>query len=141
MIARSDLGPVLVAAMAAGCHMVVPPEEVAEPADTWGPLAVVEDSGGMEALATGIVRIDRDCVYLDTPPRDLVLVWDADRTRWEPPGGILFETFGGEVVAIQNGQRLAFGGGDGNSSFEWVNAPDPGCPSDKWLISDVAPPD
>jgi len=116
----------------------VPPLPAEEPELTWGPLAVIEETGGMDALAEGIVRIDAECVWLDRG-RGILLVWPEARTRWVPPGGVLFERQNGEVVAIHNGERLAFGGGGVQSTFEWVNAPDPSCPADHWLISDVAP--
>lgn len=143
MRASSEPGPitaiVLASAVLAGCHVLVPPLRPEEPAQIWGPLAVIEETGGMEARTEGILRIDRDCVYLDHGPVETLLVWPEKRTLWVPPGGILLESLTGEVVAIQNGQRVAFGGGHDQSTFEWVNPPDPGCPADHWLISEVAP--
>ena len=137
MVRRSVTPIVLASALAAGCHALVPPL-ADEPEETWGPLAVIEETGGMEARTEGILRIDRECVYLDHGPETTLLVWPEKRTRWVPPGGILLESLSGEVVAIRNGQRVAFGGGD-QSTFEWVNPPNPGCPTHHWLISEAAP--
>jgi hypothetical protein len=103
------IGLIASALIAAGCSLV-PPLPLDEPEAEWGPLAVVEDAGGMEALTEGIVRIDRECVYVDHGPEKTLLVWDKDRTRWEPPGRILSERFDGEVVVIENGHRFSIGG-------------------------------
>jgi hypothetical protein len=119
--------------------VLVPPVPDEDPEAAWGPLAVIEETGGMDARTEGILRIDRECAYLDHGPQKTLLVWPEKRTRWVPPGGILLEQFNGDVLAIQNGQRVAFGGGHDQSTFEWVNPPDPRCPADHWLISEVAP--
>ena len=95
----------------------------------------------MEALTEGIVRIDGDCVWVGARPQ--LLVWDKDRTRWEPPGRILFENFDGEVVVIENGQWFSIGGGSVQSTFEWVNPPEPGCAGEDshFLVSGVESPE
>ena len=100
---------------------------------------MIENTGGMEAGLEGIVRIDHECVYVDAP-RETLLVWDKDRTHWEPPGQILFERVDGEMVVIENGQRFSMAGGSVQSTFDWVNPPNPGCPESHFLVSDVAPP-
>lgn len=140
-IPRPIAAIVLVAAIPAACDLLVPPLLQEEPEDVWGPLTVSDDPREMEAATGGIVRIDRECVYLEGPRVDTLLVWPEARTNWEPPGAILFERNSGDVVLIQNGQRVALGGGGANELFEWVNPPDPTCPSEKWLVSDVVPPE
>ena len=140
MTATRTLGLLIWALLAGGCHVLVPTQPpVEEPESDWGPLAVVENTGGMEALAEGIVRIDRDCVWIGRRP--ILLVWDTDRTRWEPPGRILFERTDGEIVVIENGRWFSMGGGYIQSTFEWVNPPNAGCPESHFLVSDVSPPD
>jgi hypothetical protein len=105
----------------------------------WGPLAVVENAGGMEALREGIVRIDQKCVYIDHGHEKSLLVWPERRTQWVPPGGILFERSDGKQLAIENGRRYEFGGGS-HPVVDCVNQPDPTCPKGQWLVSDVALP-
>jgi hypothetical protein len=115
----------------------LPPDP--RPEEIWGPLAVVENAGGMEALTEGIVRIDQDCAYLDHGPEKTLLVWPANRTRWQPPGSIVFERLDGERLVIENGHQYAFGGGS-KPVVDWVNKPNLSCPEAPWLISDVALP-
>lgn len=104
----------------------------------WGPLAVVDDRRGPDALAEGTLQVDPTCVYLDVRGRRLLLVWPDDRTRWEPAtGDISFVRNNGETVTVSPGQFIAVGGGEEHVQAGWLATPNPGCPDAHWLVSDV----
>lgn len=120
----------------------------------WGPLAVMEMSGGMDALTTGVLRITDRCVTLETAGGESeLLVWPADRTRWDQATRTIHFTNppAGPDFVLRDGQSVSFGGGGdsaaegGGSSAEWaasvdwVAAPDPACPMDiRWYVSAVS---
>jgi len=118
-----------------------------------GPLAVMEMSGGMDALNTGVLRITDRCVLLETAGGESeLLVWPADRTRWDDATRTIRFTNppAGDEFTLQDGQSVSLGGGgDGTdeggvtpaewvASIDWVAAPDPSCPMDiRWYVSSV----
>lgn len=121
----------------------------------WGPLAVVPIAGGEEALNTGTLRITQSCVFLETAGGESeLLVWPADRTRWEATGGTIgFTNSDGTEVTLRDGEPVSFGGG-GDSTAEggvsgeewlarvdWVARPDPSCPMEiSWYVNEVVSP-
>ena len=122
--------------------------------DGWGPLAVMEMSGGMDALTTGVLRVTDQCVTLETAGGESeLLVWPADRTRWEEATGSIRFTNPpvGPDFVLRDGQSVSLGGGgDGTAeggtsgaewaaSIDWVAAPDPACPMEvRWYVSAVS---
>lgn len=120
---------------------------------SWGPLAIVpppEASG--QALIAGTLKVTDECLLLDERGEDVLLVWPADRTRWNPESKtISFETSDGRTVTLADGDEVAFGGGgssveeDGLSAedfvagVEWVSEPAPSCVMDtRWFVGDDA---
>jgi hypothetical protein len=118
----------------------------------WGPLAVAPSTGGAEALNSGVLRITDRCVVLETAGGEPeLLVWPADRTRWDAADkSIGFSEPGGRQVTLANGLEVSFsGGGDGTaesgvsgaewaSSVDWVAAPDAACPMEiRWYVGEV----
>ncbi len=118
----------------------------------WGPLAVVPSAGGEAALNTGTLRITETCVFLDTAGGESeLLVWPADRTRWDASAGTVgFTNSDGSEVNLRDGELVSFGGG-GDSTVEggvsgeewvartqWVARPDPSCPMEiRWYVNEV----
>ena len=122
------------------------------PAANWGPLAVDDSQEAGEALTRGTIHITEDCVILDEDGGgELLLVWPADRTRWDPSSrSITFENFDGAVNTFSDGNHLLFGGGGSSadeggqpssewvSSIEWVAAPHDACLRDvRWFVGEV----
>lgn len=120
----------------------------------WGPLAAMDMDGGMDALTVGVLHITDRCVLLETAGgQSELLVWPADRTRWDESTRTIQFTnppFGPEFT-LGDGQQLSLGGGgDGTdeggispaewvASIDWVSAPDRSCPMDvRWFVSSVA---
>lgn len=118
---------------------------------TWGPLAVVPGAGGEEALIEGSLRVGDRCVLLDERGEDVLLIWPADRTRWDADSGtITFESTGGEIVTLGDGDHVAFGGGgssveEGGQSagefvagLDWVSPPAPECVLEtRWFVNEL----
>ena len=116
------------------------PDESGGPVD-WGPLAVVPTAGGAEALNTGTLRITQSCVFLETAGGESdLLVWPADRTRWEATAGTIgFTNSDGAELTLRDGEPVSFsGGGDSTAEggvsgeewlarVDWVARPDPSC--------------
>lgn len=118
----------------------------------WGPLAVVPSTGGDQALSTGVLRITDRCVVLETAGGDSeLLVWPADRTRWEAAdASIFFSDLAGREVKVADGVEVVFsGGGDATAesgvsgdawvaSTDWVAAPDTSCPKEtRWYVGEI----
>lgn len=104
----------------------------------WGPLAVVHNGHGPDALASGVVRMEGLCVYLEMDTQNVLLVWPSDRTRWEASAGqIMFTRSDDRIVSISSGQRLSVGGGHSVPTDDWVAAPNALCPTAQWFVSDV----
>ena len=111
------------------------------PGTDWGPLAVVRDEVGPDALATGVLTIEGPCVHLVTGDRRLLLLWPESPTAWHPDiGEISFERANGTSVSVRDGTRLSAGGGEtGVAGHDWVAEPDASCGDASWLVSDVMP--
>lgn len=123
-------------------------------AGEWGPLSVMDTSGGMDALTTGVLRITEGCVTLETAGGDSeLLVWPADRAEWDPATRTIRFTnppFGPQFT-LRDGQPVSLGGGGDSAaeggvaaaewvaSIDWVAAPDLSCPMEiRWFVSSVA---
>lgn len=112
-----------------------------------GPLALVEATGD-QARTEGVVVITDACVFLERDGERGVLVWPADRTRWNAgEGTIAFSTVAGNDVTVESGQHVALGGGGAHVSedgagwadnIEWTRRPAPECLTDgAWFVTDV----
>jgi hypothetical protein len=106
--------------------------------DLWGPLAVIEDTGTEFALSDrGILRITRDCTYLETPDAYLLLLWPEGRTTWDATTHrITFVNRSGDEVQLRSGQRIQLGGGgtslqgpeaESVGDTQWVAPPHRSC--------------
>jgi hypothetical protein len=122
----------------------------------WGPLAVMNMNGGMDALTTGVLRITDDCVVLETAGGESeLLVWPADRARWDAATrSIGFTNPDGSQSTLRDGEAVSFGGGGDSTaeggvsgaewaaSLDWVSPPHPNCPMEiRWYLSEVADPE
>lgn len=118
----------------------------------WGPLAVMDMSGGMDALTTGTLRITDTCVVLETAGGESeLLVWPADRTRWSAADGTIGFTHAERgQLTLRDGEAISLGGGGDSAaeggvpgaewaaSVDWVAPPDPSCPMEiRWYVSEV----
>jgi hypothetical protein len=138
-LALVSTAALLVLAVAVGGALLGGPAgDLSEGSDPWGPLAVMEMSGGMDALTTGVLRVTDRCVFLETAGGESeLLVWPADRTRWDEATGTIRFTnppAGGGDSTDEGGVAPA----EWVASIDWVAAPDPSCPMDiRWYLSSV----
>jgi hypothetical protein len=121
--------------------------------DVWGPLAVTDPVGGMDALMYGELVIDNDCVLLNERGDEVLLVWPKDATGWDAATQtILYESSDGIIHELSDGDQLKLGGGGSSADeggldkvalvadVEWVSAPDASCLRDiVWEVSDARP--
>ena len=118
----------------------------------WGPLSVMHMNGGMDALSTGVLRVTERCVVLETAGGESeLLVWPADRTRWNAADGTIgFAHPEWSWLTLRDGEAVSFGGGGDSAaeggvsgaewaaSVDWVAPPDPSCPMEtRWYVSEV----
>lgn len=113
----------------------------------WGPLAVLDMDGGMDALTTGRLRVTESCVLLEIAGGESeLLVWPADLTGWdEADGTIVFTDYDGTTARLRDGEPVSLGGGENTAdteswlaSTDWVSPPDPSCPMEvRWYVSGV----
>jgi hypothetical protein len=117
----------------------------------WGPLAVI-DSGGFDARTEGTLVITDECVFLDTFGERWLLIWHADRTRWDSDREtITFVSIRGEEVTVGNGDYVVLGGGGWSTeedgvepqewaeTIDWVQGPADECLTDvRWAVSNVS---
>lgn len=153
---RFELGGVLVAMMLVltACMGDRPDTSPSREGDAWGPLAVVHPSdAGDGALIEGELDLAGDCVLLDERGDDVLLIWPADRVGWDAEAEtVTFESNRGEVVTLEDGDRVTFGGGgssleEGGQSgeefvdgLEWVSRPAADCVTDtRWFVYDIVP--
>jgi hypothetical protein len=120
-------------------------EAAASPTDVWGPLAVAEPVDGIgEALATGMLRINDDCVLIELGAgATALLVWPADRTEWNSTeSAVTLRNLDGSQVTLGDGDRVALGGGgdsvqEGLGDVEWVAPPAAACQFDaRWFVGE-----
>jgi hypothetical protein len=153
LLALLPVSAVIVLAVLVGWALMVD-SDVGEPGGPgiWGPLAVVPSAGGQDALNTGTLRITQTCVFLETAGGESeLLVWPADRTRWDASAGTVgFTNSDGTEVNLRDGELVTFGGG-GDSTVEggvsgeewvarteWVARPDGSCPMEiRWYVNEV----
>lgn len=108
----------------------------------WGPMAAAPASLAiMEARAFGSLEITDRCVYLVRPSGDrMLLVWPADRSRWDGASQtITLTNLSGEVSTFNDGDLASIGGGVASAAQveaptgmvlkqnEWVAAPASSC--------------
>lgn len=118
----------------------------------WGPLAVVESSGGGDdALINGTLDLVGDCYILDDGNERVLLVWPADRTAWNADDQtVAFESTDGSTATLGVGDEVSLGGGGnsvnegGLSAQEWIGnvnwaaQPQESCVGDtRWFVGDV----
>lgn len=153
-LALLPIAAVLVLAVAVGGTLLASPgRDRSGGPQPRGPLAVMQMSGGMDALTTGVLRVTDWCVLLETAGGELeLLVWPADRTRWDAATGTVRFTNPplGPEFTLQDGQAVSLGGGGDSTdeggvtaaewvaSIDWVAEPDSSCPMDiRWYVSSV----
>ncbi|HET6381151.1 MAG TPA: hypothetical protein VFH63_09015 [candidate division Zixibacteria bacterium] len=112
-----------------------------------GPLALVDATGDM-ARNEGTVVITDACIFLERGGERGLLVWPADRTRWnEGDRTISFSTLDGAEVTVESGQQVVLAGGgagagedgeDWTETIQWARRPAPECAADgAWFVTDV----
>lgn len=113
---------------------------------TWGPLTVVEaPEGGADALASGVIDITDDCVYLrmeGARTEDaLLLVWPDERTTWNgEERTITFKDPENGTVEVADGDDVGVGGGSGmRPSDQLVAGSVEACAADVyWWVSGMS---
>lgn len=117
----------------------------------YGPLAVVEDTGGgrSDALGgTGTVAVTAHCVELDIRGKRRLLVWRSIDVRWDPAArAVVFSPEGGDAVVIGDGATVTVGGEDLSTSdpaagtpgagIRWLAGPDDRCSPDGFVVHSV----
>ena len=112
----------------------------------WGPLAVIPPQDGSDTGRTeGKLRITNTCVFLDERGERVLLLWPADRTRWDAgERTVTFANADRKPVVVGDGTPVVLGGGGDSSeesgitpeawlgSMTWVARPADGCPIDSW---------
>jgi hypothetical protein len=139
---------VALALVLAGCG----PATDGNSARDWGPLAVDDSQEAGEALMRGTINITDDCVILDEESGgEVLLVWPADRTRWDPSSrSITVQNFNGALNTFSDGNHLLIGGGASSAheggqsssewiaSIEWVAEPRDACLRDvRWFVGEI----
>jgi hypothetical protein len=122
------------------------------PTDPWGPLAVIPPQDGSETARTeGTLRITDKCVVLETSDDVELLVWPADRTKWNAATGtISFMNVDGSIVTASERSHAVLGGGGSSNaesgttteewlqSITWLAPPDMTCPREsRWFVGDL----
>lgn len=106
----------------------------------------------MEAQLEGTMRITGDCAFVESADFDLLLVWPADRTTWNPTEqSATLTSSDGTSVTWRDGDRVSMGGGasspaddamtgsDWVSQREWVAQPNLDCPLEHfWIVGEDA---
>jgi hypothetical protein len=134
--------PVVVAAVT-----VIVAASCGESQSEWGPLALV-DATGDTARTEGTVRITDECVLLDTGGETQLLVWPADRSRWNRDDRtISFTSLAGVELFVASDQFVVLGGGGSSAAedgerwadrIDWARRPAPACVTDSaWFVSDI----
>lgn len=117
----------------------------------WGPLAVTSARGGDgEALLTGTLRVTNRCVVIEEQGEDVLLVWDAEQTTWNPDTRTITFENGDGAMTVGNGDELRVAGGgssvdEGGATSEewavgmdWVSKPASECLTDRrWFVSHI----
>ena len=125
---------------------------VPEP-DAFGPLAVIEDSGGGQSDAlggTGTVIVGARCVELDVQGTRRLLVWRSADVRWDPTTrAIMFAPRGQPPIVISGGTHITVGGealptdepaGGGQptaAGVRWLAPPHDQCATDVFIVHAV----
>jgi hypothetical protein len=123
--------------------------------DEFGPLAVIEDSGGGQSDAlggTGTVIVGERCVELDVQGtrRRRLLVWRSADVRWDSAArSIVFAPRGKPPIVISGGTNVTIGGealptdtpaGGGKptaAGIRWLATPDAQCSTDVFIVHSV----
>lgn len=108
----------------------------------WGPLAVARgDASGSEALIEGILRLDDQCVTIESNGGRVLVVWPSNSTQWDSDANTITysATDDESEVILRDGDTMSVGGGgwaagesegdpaDWAGSTEWVNEPADEC--------------
>jgi hypothetical protein len=138
---RHLLGAIAGAAVAIGLAWFL--RLAVEPKPNTGPLAIVEPQiGTSDALALGKLVVRDDCVLLDQPSGDRVLViWLRGSVTWNA-GDMSFAVRGpdGEDVTLRDGGDLALTGAGGpiadiEAAGSWVARPAASCTAPEWFLA------
>jgi hypothetical protein len=123
----------------------------------WGAMAVFDGPpSGNEALSTGTLRIEENCVVLisGTDNSRSLVVWPSEGTTWNPDSRTITYTDGETSIELADGDYFSVGGGGdnpeegGQSAAEWaasldgwVSKPEPACLSsvDSWWFVGGSP--
>jgi hypothetical protein len=127
--------PALVLAMALAAVAACGDSPTTDADVDWGPLAVARgDASGDEALLEGTLRIDDECVTVETSGEVVLVVWPGDSTRWDAVAETI--TYGatddGAEVVLRSGDEMHVGGG-GWSADEFEGDPAEWAGSTDWL--------
>jgi hypothetical protein len=121
------------------------------PAPTsYGPLSVVEGTGGDEARGgRGPIRIGDECVNLTIENgQELLLVWYVHEEGWQVAWNdedrlIAFTSPGESAISIRDGDIVTVGGssliGDSPATpnLNWLVPPNESCSGEPWGVSSV----
>lgn len=118
----------------------------------WGPLAVIESTGGGDdALITGTIEITDACAFINDGGQRTLLVWPDSRVDWlASRNAIQFLSGSGNRVTLESQDLVTFSGGgssDGEGgmsreeflqSTDWLARPPSECVvGSRWFIADV----
>jgi len=109
----------------------------------YGPLAVYDDnSTGTELTlgGTGTLRIDQNCVWLDTNDREPVpLAWRSSNVEWSNTNQTITFTDQQNETTITHGDQITIGGTNTPTGLKWLTPPNTNCKPEPFLIHAITP--
>lgn len=106
----------------------------------WGPLAVIDASvsGGDWGGIAGTLDISDMCVTVDDlGPK--TLIWPSGQTTWSPDHQAIAydDVLSGTRQELRDGTQALFGGNELTEEPSWLAKPDPSCPGEYWVVTNI----
>jgi hypothetical protein len=98
-------------------------------------LDMPEGAAHGQALFPGVLRVTDDCVFLEQNGRNVLLIWDPHRVRWDAfRTQINHRNDNGAAVTVADGAKIEIGGGGAQDFPEpyieraaWLSEPNDAC--------------